>query len=69
MALPLDVVIQGQALNSFGFQANSGVVSGIALLTFGFLVPCPEIWGPADDSITTVWSNAESPGSTEVCSD
>lgn len=69
MAAPLDVVVQGQALNSFGFQANHGVVSGIALLTFGFLVPCPDIWGPADATITTTWSSTETATTTEVCTD
>lgn len=66
---PIDAVVQGQALNSFGLQANNGVVSGIALLTFGFIVPCPDIWGPADDTITTVWTSSDTSNSIEVCSD
>lgn len=66
---PIDVTIQGLALNSLGLQANNGVLSGIAILTFGFLVPCPDIWGPSDDPITTVWVGTETADTVEICND
>lgn len=71
MALsPVDVVIVGVALETFGFTANN-TVAGIGLLTRGFLWPCDGIWQPSDDlSLKTTWVAASIPSSnTEVCTD
>jgi hypothetical protein len=68
----IDVVIEGDALNTRGFQ-NLGALSGIGLLTFGFLWECGAIWGPGPnvtwfpgqpDAITTNWADTESAIST-----
>jgi hypothetical protein len=67
MAQPLDVVVAGQALETNGFTAFD-TIAGIGLVSFGFLWPCSGIWSPADDTITTVWSN-DTASSTEVCTD
>jgi len=63
-----DVVIRGDALESFGFVENN-TISGLTLNTFGFLVPCADLWSPADDPITTTWlDNCNgSTASIEVC--
>lgn len=65
---PLDVIIVGDALNSFGFQAFN-TISGLGLNTQGFLWDCSGIWSPADDpTLTTTWENCSSPNdTTEVC--
>jgi hypothetical protein len=66
MAAPIDVVIKGQALNSFGLTAND-TISGVGLNTFGFLWPCADIWYPADENVTTTWSECTlDSGSTEI---
>lgn len=65
---PVDVTIQGQALNSMGLTANN-TIAGLGLNTFGFLWPCDGIWQPSDASITTAWVSCSSPSSVEVCAD
>jgi len=63
MANPIDVVIKGTALESFGFTAEK-TISGVGLNTFGFLWPCPDIWGPAVDGVTTSWGAVYAPVTT-----
>lgn len=54
MAAIADVVILGQALNDFGFEANN-TIEGLGLNTFGFLWPCSGIWNPAAETTSTTW--------------
>lgn len=69
MAQPIDVVVVGNALNSEGFVASNWNVTGIDLITFGFLTPCDGIWTPTDSALTTVWTAShEAVTNTEVCS-
>lgn len=64
-----DVIIAGQALESFGLVGFNNV-EGLSLNTFGFLFPCAGIWSPADPSITTTWADCTDPNATlETCSD
>lgn len=66
---PLDVVILGMALNSFGLTANN-TIDGVGLNTFGFLWSCDGIWGPASPPVTTAWTCVTPPNPTvEVCTD
>lgn len=66
---PLDVVVVGTALNTFGYTANN-TIAGVGLNTFGFLWPCDGIWSTSEDPITTLWVPASVPSSiTEVCVD
>lgn len=57
MAISTQVLLEGQALNSFGFTAYN-TISGLGLNTFGFLWPDSEIWNPwvTEDSVTTTWT-------------
>lgn len=64
----LDVTIQGQALNDFGFEAL-GTIAGLGLNTFGFLWPCDAIWVNSESSITTTWTNSVTNTSVETCTD
>lgn len=59
----LDVVILGQALETFGFTANN-TIAGLGLNTFGFLWPCDGIWTDVDDPISTTWTEVPGPSST-----
>ncbi len=71
MAFPLDVTVQGQALNDFGFEALN-TIAGLGLNTFGFLWPCDAIWSSAQDAITTTWIGCDTnnPANTvETCTD
>lgn len=69
MAHPVDVTIQGMALNDRGFEALN-TVEGLGLNTFGFLWPCEGIWAPAQVSITTTWTNCAPYNPTvETCTD
>ena len=69
MAKPLDAVVVGSALNTFGFIGYN-TVQGLGLNTFGFLWPCDGIWAPSDQSITTTWVSAIGySGSIEICTD
>lgn len=62
----VDVNFDGYALLSHGFltvpdeaatsQVYDLALSGIALLTFGFIVPVSDIWIPCDDPVTTTWT-------------
>lgn len=54
MAVAFDVKIVGDALNSHGFTGEN-TISGIGLITFGFLWPVTDIWGPCEDEVTTTW--------------
>lgn len=66
---PIDVTIQGMALNDTGLSAQN-TIAGLGLNTFGFLWPCDAIWAPSDLSITTSWVNCGgSSHSVEVCTD
>lgn len=65
---PVDVTIQGQALNSFGLTAHN-TISGVGLNTFGFLWPCSDIWSTSEAAITTTWVSSIDASTVEVCSD
>lgn len=65
MAYPLDVTIQGLALETLGFTANN-TIAGLGLNTFGFLWPCDGIWTPTDFPIVTVWSECSLPPGTNT---
>lgn len=64
---PLDVTIQGQALNDFGLSALN-TIAGLGLNTFGFLWGCPDIWVDSDAALTTTWANSDT-GGIEYCND
>ena len=71
MSSPLrfDVVISGQALNDQGF-VGFNTVSGVGLMTFGFVWPCQGIWGVADNPVTTTWVECVGySGTLETCLD
>lgn len=69
MAMPIDVIILGKALNDGGLEAK-GTISGLGLNTFGFLWACEDIWGPAEDPVTTIWVPVENVDRTvEGCND
>lgn len=68
MAAPLDVTIQGMALDTFGLTANQ-TIAGLGLNTFGFLWPCDGIWQPSDSPIMTTWVSCDSAATVEVCND
>ena len=64
---PIDVVIVGTALNTFGFTANN-TIEGLGLNTFGFLWPCDGIWANAEETVTTTWASCVDPnGNIETC--
>jgi hypothetical protein len=65
---PVDVTIQGMALNNHGISANN-TVEGLGLNTFGFLWPCDGIWGPAESAISTTWTSFQGSSSVEYCQD
>lgn len=67
MAEPIDVIIVGNGLNSQGFVGANFATSGVCLNTYGFLFPCGDHWIDAEEAITTTWTAANTPGSTEVC--
>lgn len=55
MAGEQDVLISGQALESLGFIGEN-TISGIGLMTFGFIWNCGAIWSPSDDpAVVTIW--------------
>lgn len=55
MAIPVDNVVVGQALNDRGAQAFN-TIEGLGLNTFGFLWPCTGIWTATDNlALTTTW--------------
>ncbi len=58
MANPIDVKIVGNALNSFGFTGEE-TISGLGLITFGFLWPIQDIWTPTESAITTTWVDCD----------
>lgn len=65
---PVDVVIVGNALNSFGLVGSDFSVQGLGLNTFGFLWPCDGIWNCGENSITTTWVGISlAINNTEVC--
>ena len=53
---PVDATVRGMALETFGLTSDN-TISGLGLVTFGFLWGCPDIWGPADDPVSTTWTN------------
>lgn len=66
----LDVIIVGNALNSWGFVGSNFSVQGLGLNTWGFLWPCDGIWNSDCADITTTWECVIPPGSTtETCID
>lgn len=58
--MQVDATVEGEALETFGLTARD-TISGIGLVTFGFLWECAAIWEPSDESVTTNWSNSDSP--------
>lgn len=67
--MPLDVIIVGQALNTWGLTAFN-TVEGLGLNSWGNYWPCSGIWAPGQDTITTVWGSCSIPGAdTEICTD
>lgn len=64
---PIDVTVQGQALEDFGLEALN-TIDGIGLLTMGLLWSCDAIWAPLAQPITTTWTNPMS-GTVETCID
>lgn len=70
MANNFDVVIAGNALNSFGLTAFN-TIAGLGLNTFGFLWPCDAIWTSCDENIVTVWGSCAipNPPNIEQCND
>lgn len=70
MAQQIDVRIVGNALETRGFLGFQYALSPIAVITFGFLTDCADIWTDSDTPITTTWVNASlPPGDVEVCQD
>lgn len=79
MANPIDVVVVGNALNSFGFVGLQYSVAGLGLNTFGFLWPCDAIWSssltpPMNDpycgSSFTIWTSVSlAISNIETCTD
>lgn len=66
---PADVVVVGQALQTYGFEANQ-TLAGLGLMTWGFLWPCDGIWSSADALVTTTWVPASvALSNTETCVD
>lgn len=60
MAIPFDVQIVGDALNTQGFEAFN-TIAGLGLNTFGFLWPIDAIWTACSDcsvdADSTVWDD------------
>ena len=54
MAIPFDVIIVGDALNTQGFTAFN-TVEGLGLNTFGFLWPVEGIYSPCCTAETLTW--------------
>lgn len=70
MADPIDVVVVGTALDTFGFVGLQYTIAGLGLNTFGFLWPCDAIWTCSDMPITTIWTSVTLPVmNTEICSE
>lgn len=53
-----DVKVAGDALLTEGLEGYN-TIDGIALVTFGFLFDCSDIWGPLEANLTTSWSTTE----------
>lgn len=51
-----DVIVVGNALEDFGLEAKN-TISGIGLVTYGFLWDCADIWNVADEDVTTTWTD------------
>lgn len=66
---PVDNVVSGQALDSFGFDGTQETIAGLGLNTFGFLWPCDAIWSSTETSITTTWTSLDSSTNIETCKD
>ena len=67
MAYPVDYVIVGTALESFGLTGNN-TIDGVGLNTFGFLWSCSGIWTDWDDPArTTAWTSWQANGAIETC--
>lgn len=59
MAIPFDVLIVGDALNTRGFEAFQ-TVDGVGLNTRGFLWSLEGIWGPGEDiPASTTWTDCD----------
>lgn len=57
MAVPAKVKVNGQALTDFGLADENSAISGIGLVTYGFLWLCNDIWASCDDpDRTTTWT-------------
>ncbi len=69
LAAPLDVIIVGDSLNTRGFESFN-TISGLGLVTMGFLWDCGNIWAPNDPSVTTTWTVYNEPNTTvTTCTD
>ena len=69
MSAPVDPIIVGDSLNDFGFEAFN-TISGLGLVTMGFLWGCGEIWAPAYPNVTTTWTVYNEPNATvTTCTD
>lgn len=65
-----DIIVVGNALEDFGLEGKN-TISGLGLVTNGFLWDCADIWSPADYPITTTWAvcNSSSGDNIETCTD
>lgn len=63
MSNPVDAIVVGDALNTFGMEAFN-TISGLGLNTFGFLWGCGEIWAPAYPPVVTIWTGYQEPNVT-----
>ncbi len=69
MAVQFDVIIVGTALESFGLTGKN-TISGLGLVTNGFLWDCADIWGPAYNEVSTTWTDCVDPNANiETCAD
>ena len=57
----LSVTLTGPGLMSHGFVANNYAQSGLAVISFGFITGCSDIWTNAEQSVTTVWTEVVNP--------
>lgn len=53
-----DVYSDNTAQTTFGFLTSGTAFSPIAILSFGFLCGCGDLWSPATTSISTTWNTS-----------
>ncbi len=45
-------------LTNVGYGSGGEItISGLSLVTFGFLWSCADIWAPVSDEVTTTWTS------------